>query len=494
VLPKTKETAGLTTPTPKDELPSSVPTGHLSEDRPRAGAGCVAIPLRVEGSQEATDPGQPSKPFQETTRTMIVFPLGGVLRLAAKVVRGQLVTVTNLNTRHRMLCRIVKVRDYPNMKAYVDFEFTQPAPAFWGLSFHPEAAAPPTVSAPSSWGIQPTILAPKTNPPVAAEPAAESVLHNTADSLQDSAARSISPAIFSEHSHLLAASLADPGMPEESARTNKSNPVRRVGFVAAALLVVAASAWFLLPRDAATSAPSSTQGASPGGSALAGEVQSDGAASTVMTVTATLPSYSPENTVEPPPTLAPNGNNQTLTSANAQKEQANKQNRRAGLPAITLTAPSVAPGQTTNQSTELPPEPTGKEEGVAPSGENRTGGIFGDASKGERLPPPPPPPPPAENRAPIRPGGEATLAHLVSSVPPAYPSGAKLLHIQGDVRILASIDEDGNVTEMKVLSGAMQLQDAAMGAVRKWKYQPAKLNGKPVAAQITVIVRFQLGP
>ncbi len=490
MLPKTKETAGLTTPTPKDELPPSVPAGHLSEERQRAGAVCVDILLRVEGSLETTDPGQPSQPFQESTRTMIVFPLGGVVRLAAKVVRGQLVTVTNLNSRHRMLCRVVSVRDYPNMKAYVEFELTQPAPAFWGLTFHQEVAAPPAVSVPGSWASQPAIMALPTNRPVAAGPAVSPFVHDVADSLGDPGARSISPSIFSEHSHLLAASLAKPHLPEESARANSRNPARRVGFFAAALLAAAACVWSLLPYESATSVPSSAQGATSGGTALTGDVQSDGTASTVMTVTATLPSYSPKNTVEPPATLVANGKNETVTPANAQKEQARNQNRRAALPAITLAAPSVTLGQTANQSAELPPDPTGDAGGVALSGENRKGGIFGDASQSERLPLPPPP---AENRAPVHPGGEATPVHLVSSVQPAYPPGARQFHIQGDVRILASIDEGGNVTEMKVLSGAMQLQSAAMDAVRKWKYQPAKLNGKPVATQTTVIVRFQLG-
>jgi len=479
----------------------------------------------VEGAQEATDPGQPCKPFQETTRTMIVFPRGGVVRLAAKVVRGKLVTVTNLNTRHRMLCRVVNVRDYPNMKAYVEFELTQPASAFLGVSFHPEAAAPPAVSAPwnmspdplttatperaqpgdsrgatlpqqtlksasapISRGSLPTILAPKTIQPVAAEPAAQSFLHNTADALEDPAARSVPRPIFSGDSHLFAASTAEPCIPEASARANKSHLARRVRFVAAALLAVAASTWFLLPDDPTTSAPSSAQGASPGGIAFAGDVQSSGVASTVVTVTAKLPSFSPENRVEPPPTLFPNGNNESLNPANARKDQASKQSKGGALPAITLAAPSVTPGQTANQNVELPPDPTGDAGGLALPGETRTGGIFGDASKSERLPPPPP----VENRAPILPGGVATPAHLVSSIQPVYPLEARRFHIQGDVHILASIDERGNVTEMNVLSGAMQLQGAAMEAVRQWKFVAAKLNGKAVASQTTVIVRFQL--
>jgi len=57
----------------------------------------------------------------------------------------------------------------------------------------------------------------------------------------------------------------------------------------------------------------------------------------------------------------------------------------------------------------------------------------------------------------------------------------------------AEIDEQGNVTEVSVLKGLpMGLSEAAMNAVRQWKFKPAMLNGKPVAVYFNLTVNFQL--
>ena len=54
----------------------------------------------------------------------------------------------------------------------------------------------------------------------------------------------------------------------------------------------------------------------------------------------------------------------------------------------------------------------------------------------------------------------------------------------------ASVDQSGNVVATKVISGPPMLRQAAVDALRRWKYQPAMLNGEPVAVQITVTIQF----
>jgi protein TonB len=83
-------------------------------------------------------------------------------------------------------------------------------------------------------------------------------------------------------------------------------------------------------------------------------------------------------------------------------------------------------------------------------------------------------------------------AKLISSVPPMYPALAKNQHISGNVQIDALIDANGRVTTMKVVSGPTLLQQAAMDALKQWKYQPAQLDGKPVAMHLTVTLQFRL--
>jgi protein TonB len=64
--------------------------------------------------------------------------------------------------------------------------------------------------------------------------------------------------------------------------------------------------------------------------------------------------------------------------------------------------------------------------------------------------------------------------------------------MQGSVVIDAVIDEHGDVIEMKVLSGPPLLIQAALDAVRRWKYQPTFLNEEPVPVQLNVTVTFRL--
>src|SRR5262249_14382852 len=95
-------------------------------------------------------------------------------------------------------------------------------------------------------------------------------------------------------------------------------------------------------------------------------------------------------------------------------------------------------------------------------------------------------------KVPVPVGGEVHSAQLVSSVPPVYPTLAKTQRLSGDVKIDALIDEDGRVTGMKVISGPVMLHQAAMDALRQWRYKPAMLNGSPVSMHLMVTIQFRL--
>ncbi len=99
---------------------------------------------------------------------------------------------------------------------------------------------------------------------------------------------------------------------------------------------------------------------------------------------------------------------------------------------------------------------------------------------------------PAAPAAALPVGGDVKQARLISSVPPSYPALAKNQHVAGDVRVDALIDASGRVTTMKVVSGPTLLHQAAMDALRQWKYQPATLNGNAVPMHLTVTIQFRL--
>jgi protein TonB len=75
---------------------------------------------------------------------------------------------------------------------------------------------------------------------------------------------------------------------------------------------------------------------------------------------------------------------------------------------------------------------------------------------------------------------------------PVYPALARTAGAQGIVIIEATIDAHGDVVATRVLRSVSMLDDAAVAAVRQWKYTPARLNGEPIAVLITVTVNFML--
>lgn len=81
---------------------------------------------------------------------------------------------------------------------------------------------------------------------------------------------------------------------------------------------------------------------------------------------------------------------------------------------------------------------------------------------------------------------------LIKKVAPVYPGNALRMQVEGNVELLATISKDGNITNIKVLSGDGQLAKAATDAVKQWKYKPYLLNGEPVEIQTQVTVKFKL--
>jgi protein TonB len=85
-----------------------------------------------------------------------------------------------------------------------------------------------------------------------------------------------------------------------------------------------------------------------------------------------------------------------------------------------------------------------------------------------------------------------TQGLLIKRVPPSYPPTAKQMHIQGTVQLEASIGKNGNVTNVKALSGDPLLAHSAIDAVKQWKYKPYTLNNEPVEIQTQITVNFKL--
>jgi len=93
----------------------------------------------------------------------------------------------------------------------------------------------------------------------------------------------------------------------------------------------------------------------------------------------------------------------------------------------------------------------------------------------------------------VRAVGEIKPPRLIKKVDPVYPEEARRERIEGVVILEATTDKEGNVINIRVLRSKDPLLDqAAMDAVRKWKYQPFYINGEPKGLIFTVTVRFRL--
>ena len=163
-----------------------------------------------------------------------------------------------------------------------------------------------------------------------------------------------------------------------------------------------------------------------------------------------------------------------------------------------LIAPTVVPKEIAMiKEAPLAPEvdgaggvPGGVPGGVAGGS---MGGVLGGVIGGTgTVPVPPIAPRDNKPRAPVRVGGRVKEPKLVRRVEPTYPPLAMQTRMQGTVIVDAVIDEHGDVTEVKVVSGPPLLIQAALDAVRRWKYEPTYLNEQPVAVQLNVTVAFKL--
>ncbi len=140
---------------------------------------------------------------------------------------------------------------------------------------------------------------------------------------------------------------------------------------------------------------------------------------------------------------------------------------------------------------------------VAPTGISAETGKEGSAGSGLGGPPvaetieglpgegiePPPPPAPAQ---PIRLRSGIRVPQKLVHVAPIYPAIALAAHAQGTVIIEATIDVLGNVSGARVLKSHPLLEQAALDAVRQWKFTPTLLNGVPTPIIMTVTVNFTL--
>jgi len=167
--------------------------------------------------------------------------------------------------------------------------------------------------------------------------------------------------------------------------------------------------------------------------------------------------------------------------------------RAATTPAASQPIPMVAPPTIEPESSDhaIPnTAPFGPGSGNVPSNLGDPDGVPG----GDLLAPPLPvvPPPAVQPKEVVRVGLGVTAPQKIRHVAPIYPPIALAARREGVVILEAVIGEEGSVRDVKVLRSVPLLDQAAIDAVRQWRFTPTLLSGEPVPVVMTVTVAFRL--
>jgi TonB family protein len=303
-------------------------------------------------------------------------------------------------------------------------------------------------------------------------------------------------------------------LPMDEVKSENESPSRKSGkgflvaAIAAGILILAGAGWWYMNQQSggahastapvskvqapAVSTPAESLLSQPGGKPAPQTNLPVQASSTEQSASPTqINSVTPSNPVANPLSVARNG--ATTASARNSQPPSNASNggsvaatpapaevKKPVLGEVHLATPNVTNKRSAQNGADADP---GLALGDDQPGSNTEGlntGLVGGTKQ------------PAAPEAPLPVGGDVKQAKLISPEAPVYPAMAKSQHVSGNVLIDALIDANGRVTTMKVVSGPALLHQAAMDALKQWKYQPATLDGKPTAMHLTVTIQFRL--
>jgi len=134
--PAAKENEILTSiPENATARPAAGSTGTSPADSsPRTQPVALEVGVTVNGAR-AVAGSDKREPFSESTKTVLIFGHGAVIRLSSSVAPGQLLFLTNEKTKKEVVCQVVNSKNYSGMSGYVELEFTEPVSGFWGMRF-----------------------------------------------------------------------------------------------------------------------------------------------------------------------------------------------------------------------------------------------------------------------------------------------------------------------------------------------------------------------
>jgi protein TonB len=145
-------------------------------------------------------------------------------------------------------------------------------------------------------------------------------------------------------------------------------------------------------------------------------------------------------------------------------------------------APDTIEAETTPPGTVTDPSAIPSIGGVS----NGLGSVISGAPVAVQAPEPPRP------SGPVRVADLPVTPRKLNDVRPFYPDIARAARKEGTVILEAVLDTTGRVTQLRVIKSEPLLDQAAVDAVKQWRYTPSLYGGRPVSVLMTITVRFML--
>lgn len=427
------------------------PRAAASPSAPKRNALPLEVAVDVTGARPGVDPSQ-RELFAESTTSVLAFENGGVLRLAADVEVGQLLFLTLVATKREVVAQVA--RKHPLGTGFVEVEFTEPSPGFWGIDI-PSGAEPPQVDP-----------APPNAPPQSAS--AEPAEPREPDK-KEFAAQDLLPKAALDFSHADAAAALAPQKKEPARKPRAAGNLRWVVLGAAIPATIVGALWY--------------GGFIPGfGRAGAQPAKSLAVAQHSATVKPASASAAPQK-----PALAPGSHSASAQANLAPAGFANDSPAPNGG-----DSPSASPVAPVAIDAAEPASSEGLSKSANPAASRRE--KVDSSSKAEKS---------EENSSTVRPAavkvpsddaGDVVPPKLLQSIRAVAPPDAIRSFATGNVVLDALVDSTGHIQSSKVLSGPAVLHDAAISALKQYKYAPATQRGKPVEAHVQVTVQFWYEP
>ncbi len=263
---------------------------------------------------------------------------------------------------------------------------------------------------------------------------------------------------------------------EEEPKTGKKKWIIIGGASAGAILIPLILMMTVFHHGTPAAKPSSQAAPAPT------ETQVDVPAPDASATAPTTPSAPAATTEKQPAAGSQNSQNSQPSAAdNSVKSPKTPTKSQAKMMGDQLNAPT----QIEKQAAEVAPPPVSFDaagaDGLGGSGANANP-LNGHAQPVVKFVPP----------KPIAVSSGVATGLLILKTPPVYPSIAKAARVGGTVELHATISKSGTIMDSHVVSGPAMLQQAALDAVRTWRYRPYMLNGEPIEVETSVSVVFTL--